>query len=47
MEGRNPVRNDLVECQYHYDDLRNGGGSGDDDGNDDDGDERDDRESGC
>lgn len=32
MEGRNPVRNDLLEFQYHYNDTRNDGGRGDDDG---------------
>ena len=34
MEGRNPVRNDLLELQYHYD-IGNDGVRGDNDGDDD------------
>lgn len=43
MEGRNPVRNDLLECRLHYGDLRNDGRCGGDDGNED----KNDREGNC
>lgn len=29
MEGRIPVRNDLLESQYHYNGIGNDGGRGD------------------
>lgn len=44
MERRNPVRNDLLGCQYHYDDIGNDSRRGDNDGDDDDDGDGDDQE---